>query len=154
MSSQSSRNTYCCPAVDWICLAAVVLIVFLVADGIASVRQVTNGGLNNRVIFGKATASYGDEEFTGGRLLALFARNQVDLTRTTMTGGEAVVRADAILGKVEIRVPRNWDVRVVGSPVLGHYEDRTNPPGREEAEREGRLTVEGRAILGKVTVTN
>jgi hypothetical protein len=63
-----------------------------------------------------------------------------------------VIRANAVMGVVDIRVPRGWRIRVQGMPILGRYYDGT---GRATAgAEEGRLIVHGTALLGAVRVVN
>ena len=102
------------------------------------------------VLFGSSHGRNATASLKSMNLLAVLGSDALDFSGTEMDGGKAEVRANALLGKVDIRVPKHWDVRVDGVPVLGKYVDRTEHPQPGNPV----LVVKGNAVLGQVCVRN
>jgi predicted membrane protein len=90
-------------------------------------------------------------EFEGGEVSAVMGSYELDLSRAGMKGDEVHLYAKAVMGSVEIRVPREWRVTVRGTPVLGSVEDRTGKNGEDAAERKN-LILHASAVLGSVEI--
>jgi len=103
------------------------------------------------LVFGKGGMSERSSDFTAGEVTAILGGYSIDLSKAAMKTGEAVVHANALVGHVSIRVPKNWSVRLEGVPILGGYRDLTAHPAGAAAEQ---LTIHGLAILGAVRITN
>jgi predicted membrane protein len=88
-------------------------------------------------------------EFTGGEINAVMGGVEIDLRQANIAT-EAVLHLSVIMGGVEVRVPREWSVVILGSPILGGIEDKTVPPMMPGK----RLVIEGGVIMGGVEITN
>jgi len=91
-------------------------------------------------------------DFRGADLTAIMGGCSLDLTQAGMTGDGAVIEVFALMGAVEIKVPRDWSVESKVLPLLGAVADETQP----EAARQGapRLLIKGSAIMGAVEISN
>ena len=88
--------------------------------------------------------------FQGGELTAFMGGCAADLTRAKISaGGRPVIRVFALWGGIEIRVPRDWSVDSRVLPLMGAYEDKTEPPPASDGPR---LLIRGVAIMGGVEV--
>jgi hypothetical protein len=67
-----------------------------------------------------------------------------------MRESSATLDIRAIMGGVELHIPREWHVKVKGSPVMGAFEDKTRPTSREGPE----LVIQGDVIMGGVEIRN
>lgn len=131
-------------------LAAVAILAVLAASTVYAPAQ--GDQINRFVLFGNGQGRPSETAFRSGNIMALFGANRIDLSDSSMEGSRAEIQASAFFGKVDIRVPRSWEVRVQGSPVLGRYADYTHS---EPAESAGRvLVVKGQAVFGEVSVHN
>jgi hypothetical protein len=63
---------------------------------------------------------------------------------------DAVLEVFALWGGIEVRVPPDWSIVSNVDPILGGYEDDTQPP-KEESKR---LIVRGTVIMGGLEVSN
>jgi len=90
-------------------------------------------------------------DFRGGDATAVLGGCKIDLRGATVKTGEAVIDAFAMWGGVEIIVPRDWGVVLQGTPILGAFENKTEPAREGSAPR---LVVRGVAIMGGVEVKN
>jgi len=90
-------------------------------------------------------------EFRGGDLTAFMGGVTLDLTRARMAGEEAHVDVFAMWGGIEIRVPPDWIVVSKVAPILGGFDDKTQPSSEAAG---GRLVVSGVVVMGGVEVKN
>lgn len=90
-------------------------------------------------------------DFRRGNLVAVMGGCEVDLRQAKIAGEQAVIDVFAFWGGIEIRVPPEWSVTSQVTPLMGGFEDSTQPP------KEGggpRLLITGSAVMGGVEVKN
>ena len=90
----------------------------------------------------------GSQQFRGGDITAFMGGGKLDLRDARIQGTEAVLDIFAMMGGVEIEIPRDWVVEPRFTPILGGYEDKTNP--KDQGSQ--RLVIQGTAIMGGITV--
>lgn len=89
------------------------------------------------------------------QLRAHFGALIVDMSDAVLPGREITVAADALCGKLVVRVPANARIIDEGGAVLGKWAvwGRTRPKDEAHAPEDGPLIrIVGRARLGKVTI--
>lgn len=90
------------------------------------------------------------EDYQGGKVNAVFGGVVIDL-RDAKIKKEATIEVFTLCGGVELKVPRDWQVRQQVFPVLGgvetksHTSEKTNGPV---------LNIHGTVVLGGVEVHN
>ena len=155
MTNQTSQPTRPGADRDWIFLGAMLAVLLMVPAGLTPTgAPEPDTQLERSVVFGSGKGHHPTIELSGGGVLALFGSNDVDLSQAAIQGPVAVIRANALMGKVDIRVPKDWEVRVAGVPFAGRYSDMTHTTSDRTAGPRPTLIVEGQAILGSVTVRN
>lgn len=90
------------------------------------------------------------QEYEGGEVSSVMGAYLLDLTRAEIKGEVATVSAKAVMGAIEIRVPRHWKVQVESSPVLGAVDDRTHEP----VDPTKILVIEADVVLGGIEIRN
>lgn len=73
----------------------------------------------------------------------------LDFRDATMEGDEARIEVSAIMGGIELRIPRTWTVINRVTPVLGGVEDHTR-----SADSNKRLVIEGTVFMGGLDIKN
>jgi predicted membrane protein len=111
----------------------------------------TSSRINSFAMLGGTEYHGNTDDFQGGDATAILGGCKVDLRQSAMKGGEAILEAFALWGGVEIFVPRTWSVVVRGTPILGGFDDKTEPPRESGGPR---LIVSGAAIMGGVEIKN
>ncbi len=86
--------------------------------------------------------------FKGGKAEVVLGSLDLDLTGAGLAGGEAVVYLSVVLGSIVVRVPRDWQVVIDGSPVLGNIDDKRRPAA--VSEKKITLRVKSSAVLGSI----
>lgn len=86
--------------------------------------------------------------FKGGKAEVVLGSLDLDLTGAGLAGDQAIIYLSVVLGSIVVRVPRDWQVAIDGTPVLGNIEDKRRPTG--VPERKVTLRVKGSAVLGSI----
>jgi len=101
--------------------------------------------------FGANETSVDASEFQGGDATSLFGSVTVDLRRTKMAPGGAVIDLFAAFGGIELLVPEDWVVNVQTVAIFGGVDNRANRRSGEVDDRHV-LTLRGMVIFGGVDI--
>jgi predicted membrane protein len=102
-------------------------------------------------ILGGSEQRVTSQEFAGADGTAILGGVDLDLTGASIKGSEAVIDCFALMGGVDIKVPKDWSIVVRGTPILGAFEDKTAQSPSPGAKQ---LVVKGFALMGGVEVSN
>ena len=91
--------------------------------------------------------------FNGGVVNCVMANVELNLRDATLGDTRVVLETNAVLGGIELLVPRTWIVINEATPVMGAIEDHTEPPAAGE-ERTGTLVLRGAAVMGGIEIRN
>jgi len=105
--------------------------------------------LNINQVFSGTSRRIGSQSFRGGKADVVFGSAEIDLRGARLAGGQATLVLSAVFGSIEVIVPREWQVNLEGTPVLGSIESHRKAPGAASAET---LTIKGSAVFGSVEV--
>jgi predicted membrane protein len=100
-------------------------------------------------VLGAVTRRIAASAFRGGNATAILGACDIDLYDSIPDGETAEINTLSVLGGIEIRVPRDWEVQVKGTAILGAFEDKTIPVDGPVAKR---LIIRGTAILAGVEI--
>jgi predicted membrane protein len=90
-------------------------------------------------------------DFRGGDLSAIMGGVELDLRNAQiLPGEEVVIDTLAIMGGIEIFVPREWRIASDVLPLMGGFEDNTSPTSETGAT----LTIRGTVIMGAIEIKN
>ncbi|MDA8017265.1 MAG: cell wall-active antibiotics response protein [Thermoanaerobaculia bacterium] len=143
---------------DWWPLLLIILgIRFIFQGANGAPRRPADGehSINGLAMLGGGTRSSSSADFQGGDLVVFMGGFDIDLRQARIQDSPVVIDAFAFWGGIDLRVPDDWHVTVTGIPLLGAFEDDTDP--LDEKDLGGpvqELVVKGYAIMGGVTVKN
>ncbi|MDX2150803.1 MAG: LiaF-related protein [Bryobacteraceae bacterium] len=139
MTHQSARP------VPW---GAFVLLI-LVFAWLDAGRPVLSAG-HSLALFGRTEYAADSAPLDRAAATAVFGRAELDLRRAQLPEKGATVRANAVFGSIDVRVPEGWRVEVDGIGILGKYRG----DDRNKVWDGPVLRVEGVALFGQVRVRN
>jgi len=87
------------------------------------------------------------EQFKGGKTVNVFGGSSYNLTQTSLAPGINVLEVICVFGGTKIIVPRNWNIKVEVTSVLGAFEDKRTFSG-ENISTENTLIIKGVAVFG------
>ena len=118
------------------------------------VEKTDEGRLDVLAIFGGNERKVTSDRFEGGSITAICGGTRIDLTSTKLASDRAVLNVFACCGGAELLVPADWKVEMVGTPIMGGFEDsRDKAPSAGEAGGKT-LVITGLVILGGLQVRN
>ena len=90
------------------------------------VKEGKKNGLEDiTATFGGQKTVKDNEEFKGANLDAVFGAVELDLRKANIEK-EAVIKASAIFGGIEIYVPQDVNVKVKATPIFGGVSNKTS----------------------------
>ena len=114
--------------------------------------EVKEDDLGAFVMFAGIDRRIESQSFRGGKATALMGAVEIDMRDAKLEGNEATLELTAILGAVEIRIPREWKVEVDSSAILGAVEDKFKSDSLETTQ--STLYIKASAILGAIEIRN
>ncbi len=90
------------------------------------------------------------KEFKGGKASVLLGGIELDFSQASLAGNQATLELTAILGGIEIWVPREWEVVIDSSAFLGAVEDKHKSSPTTESKPT--LFVKATAFLGGIEI--
>jgi predicted membrane protein len=102
-------------------------------------------------ILGGVNQSCHSRDFRGGDLTAFMGGGEVDLRKSDMESGEAVIAVNAFMGGFKIFVPEDWTVICKVVPFMGGVEDKTAHP---QSGSEKNLVLKGFVCMGGLEIRN
>ncbi len=103
-------------------------------------------------VFSGLKRRFDSETFRGGKATAIFGGMDLDLTQTKLADNQATVELTAIFGGINLFVPREWQVIVDSSSILGAVEEKHRPAPADTVQ--ATLYVKATAILGGIDIKN
>jgi predicted membrane protein len=113
-----------------------------------------DGRIRGSAVFSGIQRRVDAADFERAHVSAVFGGFELDLRPAGMKGAEAYVKAEAVFGGIEIRVPESWDVILRADSVFGGISDETRHPDSDGGTPAKRLIISGAAVFGGIVVTN
>lgn len=101
-------------------------------------------------LLGGIQRALGAQDFRGGNATAVMGGCEIDLSKASIEGGEAVLNTFAFWGGIDIKVPEDWTVETRGVALLGGFADSSRRPDDDNKK----LILTGYALMGGVEVHN
>jgi predicted membrane protein len=139
---------------SWVAIIIFATVVFFAVNGHesdASGRGVstTEPTFSSTAILGGIDRQNSSPAFRSAEASAFMGGVKLDFRGAIMDGDEARIEVSAIMGGVDIRIPRTWTVVNRVTPVLGGVEDHTHSTGGNK-----RLVIEGTVLMGGLDIKN
>lgn len=101
------------------------------------------GGVERKIV---------SQDFRGGDATAIMGGAVLDLRGASIAPGtDAVIDTFAMWGGVDLKVPEDWTIVLMGQPLLGGFVDSRKQPSVDIGKR---LIIKGMAIMGGIEVKN
>jgi len=114
--------------------------------------EIKDDDLGAFVAFSGLKRRFDSERFRGGKATVIFGGMDLDLTQTKLADNQATVELTAIFGGINLFVPREWQVIVDSSSILGGVEEKHRPIPSTTIQMT--LYVKATAILGGIDIKN
>ncbi len=114
--------------------------------------EIQDDDLGAFVLFSGLKRRFESDKFRGGKATAIMGGLELDLTQAKLKDNQATIELTAILGGIDLFVPRDWKVIVDSSAILGAVDQKhkTSPATTIQMT----LYVKATAILGGIDIKN
>lgn len=107
----------------------------------------TDDFIDDVLVFSGAERVVTTENFKGGKTVNVFGDSSYNLKRSTLAPGTYVLEVVCVFGGTKIIVPRNWNIKIEVTSVLGSFEDKRTFNG-DAISTENTLVIKGVAVFG------
>ncbi len=111
--------------------------------------EVGGDDLNISQVFSGSARKVESQNFRGGKADVVFGSAEIDLRAAKLAGGQATLVLSVVFGGIEVYVPRDWQVVLEGTPVLGSIDSHKKAATVPATQT---LTVKGSAVFGSIEV--
>ncbi len=114
------------------------------------IPELSGDDLDVNQVFAGTVRKVESQNFRGGKADVVFGSVDIDLRSARLAGGQATLALSAVFGSITVFVPRDWQVVLQGTPVLGSIESHKGaaPGGTPPAT----LNIQGSAVFGSIEV--
>jgi predicted membrane protein len=105
-------------------------------------------------IFGGGNKIVASDNFRGGNITAVFGGSEINLTGCKLADGDQIIDLLLVFGGTTIVVPRDWNVVVNVTSVLGGFSDKSIRDPGVIPDQSRTLYVKGLAMFGGGEVKN
>jgi len=114
------------------------------------IPELTGDDLSISQVFSGTARKIESQSFRGGKADVVFGSAEIDLRGAKLAGGQATLVLSAVFGSIEVIVPREWQVMLEGSPVLGSIE--SHKAATPDATKTGTLSIKASAVFGSIEI--
>jgi predicted membrane protein len=114
--------------------------------------EVSEDFVQANAIFGGADQTITSENFKGGEAKALFGGVKLDLRQAKASEEGIHLNLNALFGGVEVLVPKEWQLSITGTPILGAIDNKTSL--KEGAEKIFKVSCRCTVAFGAIEIMN
>jgi predicted membrane protein len=114
----------------------------------SSPDEISKDTINDIAIFGGGTKVINSNNFKGGSITSIFGGSEIDLTGCKLAEGYVVIDVLALFGGSEIIVPRDWNVKVSVTSILGGFSNKSRRDPSLPLDDTRTLYIKGFVMFG------
>lgn len=116
--------------------------------------QVSDDIIDDVYIFGGAEKVLTSQNFKGGNITAIFGGSEMNMTQCKLAEGINTLDIFALFGGTTIIVPKNWNVIMNVTSILGGFSNKGIKDPTVEIDTSRSLVVKGLVIFGGGEIKN
>jgi len=105
-------------------------------------------------ILGGSDRKITSQGFKGGQITSILGGSQINLVSAHLAKGENIIDVFSLFGGSTLIVPRNWNVKVEVTSILGGFSDKRAVMESSENSGEGTLIIKGLVLFGGGEIKN
>jgi predicted membrane protein len=147
------RETFHVYNLFWPSIFIIVGIIFIVSKrkgwhSIKTAGTVSDNYIDYVNIFSGSERKIVSDNFSGGKVTAIFGGSEIDLTKSKLAQGRSELEIACVFGGTTIIVPDDWYITIEVTPILGGFGDsRKLIPGRT-IDPSKQLVIRGTVVFG------
>jgi predicted membrane protein len=114
--------------------------------------NLTDDHMDAVAIFGGGNKKVSSYNFLGGQVTAVFGGLEIDLTNCTLAKENAELEVVAVFGGVSFVVPKEWNIQVDVTPIMGGLSDNISDFKDAYVDPAAILKLKGTAVFGGIDI--
>lgn len=114
------------------------------------IPEMTGDGLAISQVFSSTARKVESQNFQGGKAEVVFGSADIDFRTAKLAGGQATLVLSVVFGNIDVVVPRDWQVVLSGTPVLGSI--KSHKGAVPDISKTGTLNILGSVVFGSIEV--
>jgi predicted membrane protein len=114
------------------------------------IPEMTGDDLAINQVFSSTSRKVESQNFRGGKADVVFGSAEIDLRAAKLAGGQATLVLSVVFGNIDVLVPRDWQIVVSGTPVLGSI--KSHKAAVPDTAKTGTLYIQGSVVFGSIEV--
>ncbi len=110
--------------------------------------EISKDTIDDVAIFGGGTKVINSNNFKGGSITSIFGGSEIDLSGCKLAEGDVVIDVLALFGGSEIIVPRDWNVKVSVTAILGGFSNKSRRDPSLPLDETRTLYIKGFVMFG------
>ncbi|MFC2157343.1 LiaI-LiaF-like domain-containing protein [Acidobacteriota bacterium] len=123
-----------------------------IRKGFTKVPDMKGDDLGASVIMSGIKRRVESKQFRGGKASVVMGSFELDLRDAGLEGNKATIDLSAVMGEIKVFVPRNWNVEVGSSNILGEVNNSHSPSF--EGEPVSTLYIKASSVMASVGIHN
>jgi predicted membrane protein len=100
-------------------------------------------------VFGGGDRTIVSQNFSGGKILAIFGGSNFNLTRAKLAPGQNSIDVMAVFGGMKLIVPEDWKIKINVVSIFGGFSDKHGYPSKSSTNpAESELIIKGFVMFG------
>lgn len=124
---------------------------FVVQGGFRRPKKINDEKSDISLAFSGVESANTSDSYQGGKINVAFGGVELDLREAKMKSDKARLEIFVAFGGVEVRVPKNWEVRTNGLPLFGGWDNAASKPTNKKPPV---LEIAGTCMFGGVEIKN
>jgi len=116
----------------------------------------TENFINLSAIMGGGGYNFSSKNLEGGKITAILGGCELDLREAQIEKDSIIIDVFTLFGGVEIKIPKEWQVIIKGTAILGGIDNKafTHPAAESKTTQKKSLIVKGFSMFGGVEIKN
>ncbi len=115
--------------------------------------KISSDSIDESAIFGGKDISIVNDNFTGGKISAIFGGSKINLLYSKPAPG-CTIDVETIFGGIKLIVPEDWNIKVEVVPTFGGFEDKRSPSAISRSDPNKTVVIKGTCIFGGGEITS
>lgn len=116
-------------------------------------RQLTEDQnfVNESNIMAGSSSKFVTKDFTGGKVTCIMGGSELNLTEADLMNN-ATLRVFIMMGGMELRIPKEWNVKLNLFPIMGGVDDKITKFPENVVDKSKVLVLTGYVIMGGIEI--
>ena len=107
--------------------------------------------INESNIMAGSSKRFLTKEFVGGKINCIMGGSEVNLTEADLVNN-SVLRVFVLMGGIELRVPKEWNIQLDVMPIAGGVDDKITKYPDNVVNPDKRLILTGYVVMGGIEI--